>query len=90
MTKTHQLVDVFSNPGTLEVYFKDGDIFDLKSCNVIDHSIYKLTGGWCCNVEAYLGNNEKKKKLFLPNSLVDIYENGIVKVVEKATGKILF
>jgi hypothetical protein len=87
---THKLNDVLACEGVLVVRFSDGHDFEVSGCHPVDYSIYRLNGGWCGSVERYLGNSEKKNSLFRPNSGIDFYEDDIISIEEKTTGKILY
>ena len=87
---THELVNVFRRAGTLIVDFSDGDQFAVTHCSPIDYSIYHRRGGWCGTVIEYLGSSEKKKRLFRPDSGIDLYEEDIVRVTDKNTGEVIW
>ncbi|HEY3931473.1 MAG TPA: hypothetical protein VGM58_03795 [Verrucomicrobiae bacterium] len=87
---THKFCDLLSQNGIIVVHFADGRDFELSGCGPVDSSIYNDTGRWCCTVERYLGKDEKSKKLFTPNSGVDIMEKDIIQIIDKATGKVLY
>lgn len=87
---THELVDILRRAGTLLVDFHDGDQFAVAECLPIDSSIYHRRGGWCCNVVEYLGSSEKRKRLFRPDSGVDLYEEDIERITDKNTGEVIW
>jgi hypothetical protein len=83
------MCDVLGRSGVLTVRFSDGAGFDVSGCWPVDSSIYHEDGRWCCTVEQYLGTDEKKK-LFRPDSGVDIHEEDIASITDKITAEILY
>jgi hypothetical protein len=87
---THELVDIFRRAGALIVDFNDGDQCAVSECSPIDYSIYHLRGGWSGTVIEYFEPSEKKKRLFPPDTGIDLYEEDIVRVTDKNTGEVLW
>jgi hypothetical protein len=88
--ETHQLCDVLGREGVLAVRFLDARDFELSGCCPVDTTIHGDAGRWCCTVERCLSTAQKDQQLFRPGSGIDILEQDIAAIIDRATGEILY
>ena len=84
------LLETADDP-VLRVELKSGDVFLLRSFEVVDASIYDEADRWCASiVEAVSGSNPLFHRLFKPGGLVDVNESDFARIEDAKSGDLLF